>query len=240
MKKLIVVILALALMLAASAAAFAQDDDRTLRVSGSATLSLAADSASLYIGANTTGESVVKAQQENSATMEKVLKAILDAGIAKQDVITNGYDVSVINNDYGPGGMEGKTGYYVSSVLYVTVKDLGVLAKVVDMAAQAGANSIYGLQFSNTHNEEANARAMQLAVEQAKRNAEVLAAAAGKKLGDVISMDDGGVFRGQYAASNSMDMMKQEDLGAAIVTGDVSLTASVSITFELLKGPLMP
>ncbi len=238
MKKLFVILLALLMLLAVPVLA---ESENTLRVTGSATLSLAADRATVYIGANTNGESVQEAQEKNAVTMDKVLKAIEDAGIPKSDIITNQYDVGVSNDGYGyMSGGGGKTTYRVNSMLFVTVKNLDLLAKVVDEATKAGANSIYGLEFSSSKGEEAYDRVMTLAVEKAKKNAETLAAATGKKLGAIIRVEDGGVYRGQYAASNSLDMMSEKEAGAAIVTGDVSLSATVTLEFELAKAPLMP
>lgn len=236
MKKLFVILLALMMLLAVPALA---ENENTLRVTGSATLSLAADRATVYIGANTTGASVEEAQEKSIAIMDKVLKAIENAGIPKNDIITNQYDVSVSNDEYMAGSI-GKTTYRVNSMLFVTVKNLDLLAKVVGEATKAGANSIYGLEFSSTKGEEAYDRVMTLAVEKAKKNAETLATATGKKLGAIIRVEDGGAYRGQYAASNSLEMMSTKGAGAAIVTGDVSLSATVTLEFELAKAPLMP
>lgn len=238
MKKFVTVILALLMLLTVPAMA-ENENANTLRVTGSATLSLAADRATLYIGANTTGASVEEAQDRSTAIMDKVLKAVENAGIPKKDIITNQYDVSVSNDEYIAGSI-GKTTYHVNSMLFVAVNDLGILAKVVGEATKAGANSIYGLEFSSSKGEEAYDRVMKLAVEKAKKNAQTLADATGKKLGVIIRVEDGGVFRGQYAASNNLDMMSEKAAGAAIVTGDVSLSATVTLEFELAKSPLMP
>lgn len=238
MKKLFAILLVLMMLAAIPALA---ENDNTLRVTGSATLSLAADRATLYIGANVSGVSVEEAQQKSEAIMDQVLKAIEKAGIPKGDIVTNQYDVSVSNDGYEHLSGDGsKTIYRVNSMLFVTVRQLDLLAKVVGEATKAGANSIYGLEFSSSKGEEAYDRVMTLAVEKAKKNAETLATATGKKLGTIIRVEDGGVYRGQFAASNSMDMLSAKGVGAAIVTGDVSLSATVTLEYELAKAPLMP
>lgn len=237
MKKYLILIMALLMLMAVPA--LADDDDNTLRVSGSASLSLAADRATLSIGANITADSVEEAQKKCSETMDKVLKAIKDAGISEKDIITNQYDVSVSNDEYSMGVVS-KTNYHVRSMVFVTVKDLSLLSHVVGEATKAGANNIYGLDFFSSKSEEAYDRVMKLAVENAKKNAQTLAEATGKKLGAIIRVEDGGVYRGQYAANNSMDMMEGKATGAAIVTGDVSISANVTLVYELSKTPLMP
>lgn len=238
MKKLFAILLVLMMLAAIPALA---ENDNTLRVTGSATLSLAADRATLYIGANVSGVSVEEAQQKSEAIMDQVLKAIEKAGIPKGDIVTNQYDVSVSNDGYEYLSGDGsKTIYRVNSMLFVTVRQLDLLAKVVGEATKAGANSIYGLEFSSSKGEEAYDRVMTLAVEKAKKNAETLATATGKKLGAIIRVEDGGVYRGQFAASNSMEMLSAKGAGAAIVTGDVSLSATVTLEYELAKAPLMP
>ena len=51
----------------------AEEEDRVIRVSGSAVVSLAADTASIQIGVNTRKDTVKEAQKENAALMYKII-----------------------------------------------------------------------------------------------------------------------------------------------------------------------
>lgn len=118
-------------------------------------------------------------------------------------------------------------------MLYVTIKDLDKLVQAIDSALAAGANSIYGLVFSSSKSTEAYHTALQRAVEDAQAKAKVLADAVGKELGDVITVTNEALYGGSFGARNAMDMMAGSEKGAAIITGDVSVTASVIVEYEL-------
>lgn len=239
MKKIFSLMLVAILMVTLALPALAEDSKNLVRVNGTASVSLQADTATLYLGAALRAKTVEEAQKKNAAVMEKMLKAIEEAGVPKEDIVTSQYNVQILSDHgYSLGGEE--TSYEVSNVLYVTVKDLSKLSTVLDDATKAGANNIYGLEFSNSKTGDAYEKAMTLAVENAKANAQVLASAAGRTLGGVLRVEDMGYFRSGYGLRNNMDMMVESAKGAAIVSGDVSVTASVVVEFELMPAPLMP
>ena len=234
MKKIVSIVLAL-LLLAPILPGFAQDADRVIKVTGTATVSLMADTATIQIGANTQSDTVGKAQSENNATMQKVIAALEKEGIAKEDIVTSYYDVSMrMDQVFGNSTADqAENMYAVSNLLYVTVKDLNKLIPAIDSALAAGANSIYGLVFSSSKSTEAYHIALKRAVEDAQIKAKVLADAVGKELGDVITVTNEALYDGSFGARNAMDMMASSEQGAAIVTGDVSVTASVIIEYAL-------
>lgn len=232
MKKLSL-LLVFALMLSLSLPAAAADAQPTVTVNGDATVSLMADTATIQIGANTRRPTVAQAQNENDAIVSAILKALTEAGIPKEDITTSMYNVNVIQPDPYMQPSTGEVQYEVSNMLYVTIKDLTLLNAAIEAASEAGANNIYGLFFTSSKSQEAYDRALTRAVEDAARKAAVLAKSVGKELGDLVGMGDERVFGGSYGYMNSMEMMAKEDGSAVIVTGDVSVSASITITYNL-------
>lgn len=234
MKKIVSIVLAL-LLLAPILPGFAQDANRVIKVTGTATVSLMADTATIQIGTNTKADTVSKAQSENNTIMQKVIAALEREGIAKEDIVTSYYDVSMRMDQVFGDSTADQAGnmYEVSNMLYVTIKDLDKLVQAIDSALAAGANSIYGLVFSSSKSTEAYHTALQRAVEDAQAKAKVLADAVGKELGDVITVTNEALYGGSFGARNAMDMMAGSEKGAAIITGDVSVTASVIVEYEL-------
>lgn len=234
MKKIVSIALAL-LLLAPILPGFAQDANRVIKVTGTATVSLMADTATIQIGTNTKADTVSKAQSENNTIMQKVIAALEREGIAKEDIVTSYYDVSMRMDQVFGDSTADQAGnmYEVSNMLYVTIKDLDKLVQAIDSALAAGANSIYGLVFSSSKSTEAYHTALQRAVEDAQAKAKVLADAVGKELGDVITVTNEALYGGSFGARNAMDMMAGSEKGAAIITGDVSVTASVIVEYEL-------
>lgn len=232
MKRTIILILIATLMLSLSLPAWAEDAP-TVTVTGNATVSLMADTATIWIGASTRKDSVAQAQSENDSIMTAVLAALLKAGIPQEDIATSMYDINVIQPDpYGSWAKDNPQ-YEVSNVLFVTIRDLNVLSAAIDAASTAGANNIYGLSFASSKNQEAYDRALERAVEDAARKAHVLAKATGKELGDVVSIGNEQLYGGAYGIMNSMDMMSRKESGAVIVSGDVSVSANITITYKL-------
>jgi uncharacterized protein YggE len=234
MKKIVSIALAL-LLLAPILPGFAQDANRVIKVTGTATVSLMADTATIQIGTNTKADTVSKAQSENNTIMQKVIAALEREGIAKEDIVTSYYDVSMRMDQVFGDSTADQAGnmYEVSNMLYVTIKDLDKLVQAIDSALAAGANSIYGLVFSSSKSTEAYHTALQRAVEDAQAKAKVLADAVGKELGDVITVTNEALYGGSFGARNAMDMIAGSEKGAAIITGDVSVTASVIVEYEL-------
>lgn len=234
MKKIVSIALAL-LLLAPILPGFAQDANRVIKVTGTATVSLMADTATIQIGTNTKADTVSKAQSENNTIMQKVIAALEREGIAKEDIVTSYYDVSMRMDQVFGDSTADQAGnmYEVSNMLYITIKDLDKLVQAIDSALAAGANSIYGLVFSSSKSTEAYHTALQRAVEDAQAKAKVLADAVGKELGDVITVTNEALYGGSFGARNAMDMIAGSEKGAAIITGDVSVTASVIVEYEL-------
>jgi uncharacterized protein YggE len=234
MKKIVSIVLAL-LLIAPVLPVFAQDANRVIKVTGTATVSLMADTATIQIGTNTKADTVSKAQSENNTIMQKVIAALEREGIAKEDIVTSYYDVSMRMDQVFGDSTADQAGnmYEVSNMLYVTIKDLDKLVQAIDSALAAGANSIYGLVFSSSKSTEAYHTALQRAVEDAQAKAKVLADAVGKELGDVITVTNEALYGGSFGARNAMDMIAGSEKGAAIITGDVSVTASVIVEYEL-------
>lgn len=226
-------ILALSLVLSLSLPALAAQDAALVTANGSATVSLMADTATIQIGASTRKPSVREAQEINDGIMNAVLEALINAGIPKEDIATSMYNVSA--SQYDPYGTpeERRLQYEVSNILYVTIRDMTKLSAAIEAATAAGANSIYGLSFSSSKNQEAYDRALTRAVEDAARKAAVLAKALGRELGDLVSIGNEQTFAGGYGVSNSMEMLDKQDVRAMIVSGDASVSANITATYKL-------
>ncbi len=230
MKKLITILLAAALLLAICAPALADENDMEIRVTGSATVSLAADTATMQIGVNTSSKDVVEAQNKNNAVMDAVIAAVVAAGVDKKDVFTSAYSVYM---DYvDPADTNAVPGYQVNNTLNVVVRDLTIVSAVIDSAVSAGANNFYGLYFSSTEENAAYDLALKRAYEDAAHKAQVLAEASGMPLGtlkDIIADNNG---YGAYGASNTYSMAADAARETVIMTGDVSVSASVTLVYS--------
>ena len=83
-RRILPLVLIIALLFSLCIPAVAEDD-RTITVSGSATISLLADTATIEIGVETTSQDVAEAQQQNTYEMNRVIEALKKAG--REDLI---------------------------------------------------------------------------------------------------------------------------------------------------------
>ena len=232
MKKLLSIILALALLLpcAAVAETIAVADGATITVTGSASVTLKADYAQVSVGVSTTAETVQKASEKNNAAIFTVIEALKEAGIAEEDIATSNYSVHA-EYDYSSFGGQKLTGYNVTNQLTVIIRDMEHIGATLDKATAAGANSIYNIQFLSTKADEAQDEATVYAVQDAMRRAKLLADAAGLKLGGIKSISDS--TSGWVVSTRTYASKLDAVAGNSILPDDTSVSASVTIVFEL-------
>ena len=226
MKKIFIVLIAAVLALA-SASAVAEKTELT--VQGAGVVYVDADRATISIGVRETGEQVADVQAAVNGKMDSVIKALKDMGIADEDISTNAIGVYA-NYDYSTD-VEQIVNYTGYNSVYVTTSDVQNVGAYIDAAFAAGANNLDNVEFFASDTTEAGARAMEMAVENARSKAEVLAKAAGMRLGAIEEIKEG------TADEYNMPVMyaKTEDAGAGttVIASRQRVGAAVSVTFEL-------
>lgn len=238
MKKLTVLLTALVLILSLSAPALAEkdvDEMSKIVITGNATVALTADMATLDLGAQTRARTVGEAHKENAQAIEAILKALKELGIPEKDIRTSSYFVYFEPDFSVTGAVERllNGSFSVTNMLQVVIRDVDLVSKAIDVAAEAGANAINGINFQSTQANEAYNKALQRAVDDARVKAEVLAQAAGGELGAIVKMEANELYGMPYGIVNRVDFETKEAAGTPILSGDVSVTANVVITFEL-------
>ncbi len=124
------------------------------------------------------------------------------------------------------------TGYQASLGVQVKVRDIAKLGEVISAANAAGANSISGPTFTIADPAPSRAAAINEAVADARKSAEAMAAAAGKSVGEVLSMsssDVSMVVGPMYGASDMAGAARD----VPIEPGQLDITAGVVVVFEL-------
>ncbi len=159
----------------------------TISVSGIGRVAVAPDSAHLRLGVTIARPTVTAARTEAAPITAAVIEAILRAGVERADVRTALLGVQPVY-EHRPDRGPVQTGYELSNVVEVTVRDLPAAAAVVDGALAAGATSLDQLTFRATDPAPAERRARELAMETARSRADVLAAAAGLAIDGVLEV----------------------------------------------------
>lgn len=236
MKKLMTLMLAAVMMLSVCLPALADDnmDDRRLVARGSASVTLPADTARIELGMVTKDSSVEAAQAQNDQVIRAVLSALKEIGIAERDISTSNYSVYT-ETPYEEYGSIRKADpvYNVSNMLNIKVRNLDDVGRIVDKASKAGVNQVYGLTFSSSEENAAYRQAIEKAVEDAKQNAQVLAKAAGKTLGVLLRVEDQASYQAYDGGRAHALMEDGAGAGPEIVGGEITVTASVMLVYEI-------
>lgn len=232
MKKLLSIILVLALLLPCIALAetVAVAENATITVTGSASVTLKADYARISVGVSSKAATVEQAANENNAAIFAVIEALKEAGVAEEDIATSNYSVYA-EYDYASFGGQKLTGYNVTNQLTVIIRDMDHIGATLDKATAAGANNIYNIEFLSTKADEAQDEATVYAVQDAMRRAKLLAGAAGLELGGIKSISDTVASYGIVTRSYASKL--DAAAGNSILPDDTSVSASVTIVFEL-------
>jgi len=231
-----VAILALALLLSACGPTTinqaAPENVRTLNVNGVGQAFLSPDIAYIYVGVHTEGASASEAVEENKTQTTAVIEALKDAGVADQDIRTTNFSIWP-SQQYAPDGTVSGTVYMVDNSVYVVVRDLEGLGDLLDSAINAGANSINSVQFDVADKAEALKEARAKAVEDAKKQATELAAAAGITLGELqgIEFYDASpypVFEGKGGGA-----AMESAAAVPIQPGQLTISVTVRLTYAM-------
>jgi len=210
-----------------------EEDTQTnvIKVSGTGTISMPPDKGIIYVGIRTQSADAATAQQTNADITDAVIKALKDAGIAEEDIITSNYHMYPIR-DYEQG-YETITGYVVSNQLEVTIKDIDTIGEIIDIAVEAGANDIRGVSFtlSDEKQQDARKKALDNAVQAARSDADVLASALNVTIQNPVELStSGGYYNSPYM--KDVSVVREEGATTPIQPGDVSVYAYVQVMYQ--------
>lgn len=228
MRALSALILSTAFVLPMTAPSLADEvTQRTISVTGTGTIEAAPDMATLMIGVTTQAGTAAEALAANSAATDAVIARLTASGIEARDMQTSNLSINPNWSGYD-SSTPTIAGYVASNMLTIRVRELDTTGTVLDAAVTDGANTLNGLTFGLADPEPAYNEARKEAVADARAKAELLATAAGVKLGPVLSISD------QGAMTDPAPMYREAASAAVpVVGGELGLIANVSVTYAI-------
>jgi uncharacterized protein YggE len=207
--------------------------ERSITVVGVGKVAGKPDIARVTVGIETQAPSLQTAVDDNKAKMNGLLDTLKQLGLADKDIRTSNYSVYTERVTSPTPGAEVSTDqmiYHVTNTVDVTVRDVNQLGDVLDKAVAAGANNIYGVNFSveDTAQLEADARAK--AVADAKARAEELAQLNGVQLGEVVTVSEvvGGAIPLYREAAMGLG-----GGGTPVQPGELEISVSIQTTYAV-------
>ncbi len=193
----------------------------TVTVSGVGSVETVPNEAQMSFGVETRRPNAQAALAANAEAMRKVIAALRQAGA--RELQTQWVSVYPVSREEGV-----IDGYSASNSVSATI-DVDRAGELIDAGVEAGANQVAGPGMSRSDAERLYGEALSKSVADARARAEMLAKAAGRRLGEITTIVEGGATPVPYY---------DRALGAAeaatpIVPGQQETTATVSVTFAL-------
>lgn len=227
-------ILTAALLVLTPAVADEGKVNRMISVSGHGEVLAVPDLATVSLGVMTSAETAQEALAANTKAMNDLLAVLQQQGVAGRDIATSNFNVQP-RYDYGQGGTQPAkvVGYDVSNTVTVVARKVEALGDLLDRAVGAGSNQIHGIGFSVAKADALLDTARKNAVADARRKAEIYAAAGGFALGDIISLSEGGGIQPPMPMVMKSAMASDSAGPVPVAQGEQALAVDVSIVWEI-------
>ena len=223
-------VVAAATLLQARSVMAAEGDkfERTVSVSASGTVSAEPDIAYISAGVVTEGQTAKDAIARNNTVMAKVIEGLKGAGVAARDIQTTTLQVEPRYSQPKDGQPGTINAYRVANQVRLTVREVKRLGEVLDAAIALGANQINSIGFDIANAEALKDEARKQAMANAKRRAELYAAAAGVQLGQVLRISESVIDMARPVAQ-----VRTMAASVPIEAGTRTLTVEVHVAYAL-------
>ena len=216
--------------------ASAQNDGK-MRIVGHAAVEVAPDFVVVRVGVSSKAPSPTAALDQNSAIARKIIDFSKAFGVEERNIQTDAVNLGQSTKsvrDPAGGFRQEPDGYTASNTVQVRLSDLARLGTFMRQVLDQGATNISGVQFGISAPEKATDEARQRAVEDAVRQAQLLAQAAKVKLGRILEIVHplrpefriASAFAGGAAAPPRRSAVPIE-AGTLHITADVEITWTI-------------
>jgi uncharacterized protein YggE len=210
-------------------AATTSDVPKTLSLSGSGTVYVKANQATVILGVFSENDAASVAIEENAAAMTRVIAALKQLGFTDDDITTTSFGVSPVYNYE----VYKVVGYQVTNLVQVKMTDLDMVGTAIDAATEAGANRVDSVSFglSDATAEEMKLEAYTAAIADAKAKAKVITEGLEVSITGVQSITESYYY--PYSAYRSYDVAYSagEKSSTPIMEGNLSVSVTLNIVY---------
>ena len=229
--------LALALLLACTAAHAQQAEaPRTIGVSGQGEVRAEPDRATVTLGVESRKPKLEDARAAVAKTVDAVLKLTRELKIDPKQVRSTRINVQPEYN-WGANNANERTliGYFVSRQVEVELHDLEKLGQLLERATDLGVNQMGDPRLDSSKRQDLVREALAKAVVDARQNAEVIAKAAGARLGNARTINANTEFSQPPVPMVRAMAMEAKAAGAApYQSGEMTFNATVTVQYDLI------
>lgn len=234
--------LILAALVALPSAAAAQqpvEQPRTITVNGVATVEREPEQGVVLLAVESEAANARAAADANATKMAQLIPALRRAGITERNIRTVSYELRPEyarqeRNDQAPR----IAGYRAINMVQVTVDTVSRMGGVIDVAIGSGANRVANISFQLRDPRAAHMEAAAIAMRYARQEAEIVAEAAGERLGPAQSIHTGGYMpqprpMPMYARMDMIEVAAAPAPPTPIEGGTLTIMANVTVVYRL-------
>lgn len=208
--------------------------ETTITLTGKGTVDHAPDIAMISLGVQVEAKTAAEAMAQQAEKMNGVFAAVKAAGIADRDMQTGQLSLNPVY-EYPNNARPRLTGYQASNQLNIKVRKLDTLGKTLDAVVKGGGNTINGVSFSIDKPEQFQNDARVDAIKDAAAKAELYAKAVGYKVKRIVTISEQDYFPQPVPMMMQMRMQDSAAEATPVAAGEVTLTQTVNVVFELTK-----
>ena len=206
-------------------------EQRGIMVMGEGKALAEPDLAMITIGVETRASTAQLAADENNERMADVMEALQSVDIAEEDVRTVDYSIRA-EIDW-QGDERRVIGYVVSNSVRVKIREVDQVGEVLDAVTAAGANDIYGIQFTFDDPTELEEQARAEAMADAQGKAQALATLGGVGLGKPRIISESFIEQPPFYMERAYALEMETGGGAPVSPGQLEVTVQVQVTFDI-------
>jgi uncharacterized protein YggE len=213
----------------------------TINTNGIAQVKATPDIVSVYLNIETKGIDASEAKDKNAEIVDNVITALLRQGIDRSNITTESFNTYPEYN-WSYSGDNEIIGYKSTYVMRVQLlaNNIDKAGDVIDAGVDNGALVSYiNFELSQAKQNEYKALALQQATQDARIKAESIAQGLGKKVGEVVSVEDQSfnyypwpIYRNDLMAVGSSEA--KSAIQTDINPGQQTVDAQVSVVYKLI------
>lgn len=194
----------------------------------------APDIARIGTGVQTRAMTAKEAMAQNAAQMDRLIKALSDAGVARRDIQTSSINLNpryeFAPSPDGSGSTQRFMGYEAFNRLSVTIRKVSDAGPMIDRLVGAGATNIDGPSFDIANPAPLIEKARNAAMASAKARAMSYARAAGYRTVRLVSITEGG---GMGPVPMQMMAMAEGKAATPVEPGQISTGIVLTVQYAM-------
>lgn len=229
-----------------------RDDNKvvnTITVSGTGEVVVVPDIATVSFGVTAESLDVAKAQTDSATKINKIIDFLKTKGVEAKDIKTTNYNIyprydyrnvacPLVQTTIYPsvpcgGSKQVLAAYVVSQTVEVKIRDITKAGEILSGVGEFGVTDVSGLNFTIDNDQAVKDQARDLAIKDAKAQAEVLAKGLGIRLVKITSFSENGNSPVYYGVSAKMMDSAAPSVAPQVPVGENKITSNVSITYEI-------